>query len=174
MSSANPKTAIRRARPEDVPLLGPIESAGDALFADAGHPEFVGQPPITPEAARAAIASSDLWVIEMDGTVVGFVQMDWHGNERAVHQISVHPDAGQAGLGSALMRHVIDNARAAGEATIVLDTQTDVPWNRPWYERLGFRVVPEPDWTAAMRAVVARQKAEGLDWTTRVHMRLEL
>ena len=45
---------------------------------------------------------------------------------------------------------------------------------RPWYERHGFAVVAPEDWTPALREVVQYQTEDGLDWTTRVHMRIEL
>jgi hypothetical protein len=49
-----------------------------------------------------------------------------------------------------------------------------VAWNRPWYERHGFTVVAPSDWTAALQKVTDYQTEDGLDWTTRVHMRLLL
>lgn len=165
---------IRPAMASDVENLAAIESAGDALFAAAGHPEFVGQGTISPDDARMALAAGDLWVAVVDEDVVGFVQMSACGAERAVHQISVHPDSGGRGIGTALMHHVIERERSAGESTVVLDTQADVPWNQPWYEQLGFIVVPPDVWTEAMRETVAEQTAVGLDWSTRVHMRLRL
>ena len=57
---------------------------------------------------------------------------------------------------------------------MVLSTQSDVAWNQPWYERVGFRVVPEAEWTPAMQAETKAQQREGLDWNTRVHMRIDL
>jgi GNAT superfamily N-acetyltransferase len=97
-----------------------------------------------------------------------------HGHERRVAGIYVDPARHRAGIGAALLDRVIDDARADGVGSVVLDTQDDVPWNRPWYERHGFVVVPEPEWTDHMRAVTTEQTAEGLDWATRVHMRREL
>ncbi len=55
-----------------------------------------------------------------------------------------------------------------------LNTEHDIIWNRPWYESLGFVVVNPTDWTDAMADVVGAQTKMGLDWSTRVHMRLTL
>ena len=78
------------------------------------------------------------------------------------------------GIGTALLGEVIARAVTAGVRTLVLNTQDDVPWNRPWYEHAGFVVVPEAQWTATMRDDTAAQVAAGLDSSTRVHMRLTL
>ena len=72
------------------------------------------------------------------------------------------------------MKTVIASARGMGYESIVLNTQTDVPWNRPWYEKHGFVVVDESDWTDDMHVITREQTESGLDWTTRAHMRLLL
>lgn len=84
------------------------------------------------------------------------------------------PAHGGVGVGTALLRRVIDEARRAGEGSVVLNTQSDVAWNRPWYERHGFAVVPRAAWSEALLAIERDQARDGLDWSTRVHMRLRL
>ena len=39
----------------------------------------------------------------------------------------------------ALIEHVAGWARAHGSPALTLTTFTEVPWNAPYYERLGFR-----------------------------------
>jgi predicted N-acetyltransferase YhbS/uncharacterized damage-inducible protein DinB len=165
---------LRRGELRDLPLLLPIEDAGGPMFIAAGHPEMDDAPGISDDEAFAALTAGLVTVAELDGTVVGWVDTTRLGEELYVHQISVHPDAGRRGIGSALMRHVIDQARVAREPSIVLDTQADVAWNAPWYARFGFVPVTEHRWTDAMRAKTAMQIRMGLDWSTRVHMRLRL
>lgn len=160
---------IRAAVAGDIALLGPIEAAADLMFVAAGHPEFSGT--IADADAEAAIAEGRLTVADLEGEVVGWVLMGRLADELCVDQISVHPDQQGRGIGSRLMRHVMAQAREAGEESITLDTQNDVAWNQPWYEKLGFEVVPEGEWTEPMAEVSARQTAFGLDWATRVHMR---
>jgi hypothetical protein len=57
---------------------------------------------------------------------------------------------------------------------VVLSTERDVPWNAPWYARLGFELVPEQAWSPALRAVAEQQRAAGLDGATRVFLRKRL
>jgi hypothetical protein len=47
-----------------------------------------------------------------------------------------------------------------------------VPWNAPYYERLGFRRVD--DLTPGLRAIRAAEAARGLDRWPRVAMRRDL
>jgi predicted N-acetyltransferase YhbS len=169
---------IRDAVPADIVLLGPIERSGDAQFVAAGHPEFADGATISLESATLAVAEGRIIVAEAGsapaGAVVGWAYIGRSGDEMCLGQISVRPDHQGAGIGAALLREVICRGAAAGEQTLVLTTQGDVAWNRPWYEHFGFEVVPEAEWTESMRADVVTQTAMGLDWTTRVHMRLTL
>ena len=73
-----------------------------------------------------------------------------------------------------MIRSALLDARVAGIATMILNTERDVPWNRPLYEHLGWEVVPEPEWTDQMRDQTEYQIAAGLNWDTRVHMRKTL
>lgn len=167
-------SVIRAARHEDVALIGPIQRAADRRFAEVGHPEMLDDEVIPEEAARRAVEEGRLTVAEVDGVVVGWLLVGRLGGELCVGQVSVAPEHGRRGVGAALLRDVIARARDRGELSIVLNTQADVPWNMPWYARHGFAVVARPDWTAAMAALADEQAAHGLDWTTRVHMRLAL
>ena len=64
-------------------------------------------------------------------------------------------------------------ARASGLAAVTLTTFRDVPWNAPFYRRVGFEVVDDP--TPGLAAVRAAERAEGLDgFGPRVAMRLVL
>ena len=165
---------LRDATLDDVAFLGPIEAAGDARFAAAGHPELADGSTIPLDVARRSIAEERLIVAEVDGTVVAWAQFSRDPGEWCLGQISVLPEHQGTGIGTALLGEVIARAVTAGVRTLVLNTQDDVPWNRPWYEHAGFVVVPEAQWTATMRDDTAAQVAAGLDWSTRVHMRLTL
>jgi GNAT superfamily N-acetyltransferase len=167
-------TWIRAATIHDVPRCREIDVATEAQFAAAGHPEFVGGSTIPHEAAARAIAEQRMLVAEVHGVVVAWVFLTRSDDELCIGQIAVDPTRQQHGIGTLLLEHVIQVARHNGDPTILLNTQADIVWNRPWYERFGFVVIPRDRWTAAMHAVVEEHTAEGLDWETRVHMRLVL
>jgi GNAT superfamily N-acetyltransferase/ABC-type phosphate/phosphonate transport system substrate-binding protein len=183
LSAFDSTLLIRAGRIDDYEYLGPIDLASNRLFVEAGHPEFETDQSISREVAERAVHDGRLIVAErysLDGAGmasterVGWVFISNRFPEMTIGQISVHPDWAKRGYGSALLAAVIRKARAVGESTIVLNTQDDVPWNRPWYEKFGFVVVPPSEWTPSMHTVTAEQTVDGLKWDTRVHMRLTL
>jgi GNAT superfamily N-acetyltransferase len=167
---------IRAATREDIPTIQRIGVEADSRYREVGHPELDDKTEMPEAVALQAIASSNLWVAEVDlgdtREIIGWAYTGRLGIEFCLGQISVATHAGRRGAGTALLEHVIGVARAAGEPSIVLNTQGDVPWCAAWYAKHGFTVVPESKWSPALAKVVADQTAAGLDWSKRVHMRL--
>jgi len=165
---------LRPARAEDIPLLGAIERAADERYRATRHASFLDGETIPLDAAQRAVAAGRITVAEVDGEVVGWLFITRLGAELCLGQVSVLPSHGRLGIGTALLRDLIERARAAGERTLVLNTQSDVAWNMPWYARHGFVVVPQEEWSPKMRALTEAQHETGIDWKFRVHMRLTL
>lgn len=167
---------IRTAAPEDVDDLIAIEADADQRFVESSHPDLAGGSTVPSAVLQRAIAQNRVFVAvdHACDRVVGWVLLTRSAGELCIGQISVRRDAGRSGVGTEILEHVITTARNDGEPSIVLNTQRDVPWNKPWYERHGFVVVDETDWNGDMRVITAEQVEAGLDWSTRVHMRLRL
>ena len=85
--------------------------------------------------------------------------------------MSVHPDHARRGLGRQLIDHAAAWATREGLAGLTLTTYADVPWNAPYYARLGFATLGEDDLTDGLRAVRTHEIARGLDKWPRVTMR---
>jgi GNAT superfamily N-acetyltransferase len=94
----------------------------------------------------------------------------WVDGNLHIEQVSVHPDRAGERIGRDLIEHVAAWARAP----LTLTTFAEVPWNAPYYGRLGFRVLRDDELTPAMRAIRAAEAAHGLDRWPRVVMRREL
>ena len=104
------------------------------------------------------------------GTEIALVSL--RGGMLYLDQISVHPDQGQRGIGAALLTRVIDEAKRRKLRRVALSTFRDLPWNAPFYARLGFEVVQPVGVLAELRA---REQERGLDEAgERVVMRLVL
>jgi Acetyltransferase (GNAT) family. len=91
-----------------------------------------------------------------------------------VEQVTVHPDAARRGLGRALIEELAADATARGVPALTLTTFTDVPWNAPYYARLGFRVLADTELTDGLRAIRRAEADHGLDRWPRVCMRRDL
>jgi GNAT superfamily N-acetyltransferase len=105
---------------------------------------------------------------------VGYVIADVLDVVAHVEQISVLPTYQNRGIGKAVLAAVERWGRAQGYTALTLMTFTEVPWNRPLYEHVGFRVIPEEILSNALRRLRAVEAAERLDPAQRVVMRREI
>ena len=167
---------VRRARPDDCALLGAIEEAADQRYAGTPDVVFADTTGVPVEVAERYCADGRLIVAEVAGAVIGFVgwrREDDHG-VAGISQISVLPEHGGSGVGSALMSAAHEAIAQRGFQRIVLATQADIAWNAPWYERLGYSVVPRDRWSPWMTDIAARQEIDGISWSRRVWMERQI
>ena len=139
---------IERAQPSHVDALCRIERKAVQLFR--GHPAWPSYAAVSipPELLRQAIDRGLVWVaLAGSGEPVGFIWLDVELVEGAigVAEIDVLPEHGRRGIGAALLEHACGWASEAGYRRMDLGTLADVPWNAPFYARLGFVVVDKND-----------------------------
>ena len=151
--------------------LAAIELAAARLLE--GHaPESVLAETTSKDVLREAEESGRLWVALLKDEPVGFAHVIIPEPNRAhLEEIDVHPAHGRRGLGTCLVQAVCEWAETAGYKSVTLCTFRDVPFNAPFYARLGFEIVLAADLTPALRAIVADETRRGLDPAKRVVMR---
>jgi predicted N-acetyltransferase YhbS len=88
-----------------------------------------------------------------------------------VHELDVEQGHGGRGVGRALLRRVAEWAKARGLGTLLLATFNDVAWNAPFYQRVGFVLVPLADYTPRMLAQRHSDLAAGMKAASRVMLR---
>ena len=155
---------IRLARKADAALLGAVETAAAGRFAGIGLVAIARGRPTAEAEYRRLAADRRLWVSEAEeGRPVGLAIAGAVDGQGYLAELSVHPDYGRRGLGRALTAAVEDWARAQTFARVYLTTFRDVPWNQPYYERLGFAVVAEDKAGPELRAIRQNERARGLD-----------
>ena len=86
----------------------------------------------------------------------------------------VQPEVRGRGIGRELVRIAEQWAREKGCSAVDLSTFRDVPWNGPFYRKLGFRDLSTEEWTEDMPKLRAIEIAQGLTPDARVFMRREL
>jgi GNAT superfamily N-acetyltransferase len=159
---------IRAARPDELDLLPPIERASGEVFRDIGMPHIADDDPMPVRTLRR----HHVWVaVDSADAPVAFVVAAELDGCAHIEQVSVHPDHARRGVGARLIDRVADWAAGRGLTALTLTTFASVPWNAPYYRRLGFRVLPSEEITPGLAAVVAAETARGLDPATRVCMR---
>jgi len=144
---------VAPAGPGDVPELARIEVEAGRLFLAVDMPEVAGDEADQQELAEAT-ADGRLWVASYDGQVAGYVQASEVDGRAHVDQVSVRPSWGRRGIGEALVRHVEAWGRDRGLDGTTLTTFRDVPWNGPWYRRLGYRELGPEEIGPGLRAVM--------------------
>jgi GNAT superfamily N-acetyltransferase len=149
---------IRPAEPADLPLLVEIERRAGRAFADHGMPEIAADDPGSPEELEAYRAAGRAWVAAEGGEPVAYLVAVEVDGCLHVEQVSVDPARAGRGIGAALIEHVGAIAREAGRPALTLTTFRDIPWNAPYYARLGFAELPEPEWGPQLRALIARER----------------
>lgn len=160
---------IRVATMAELPLLLEIERASGEIFRDIGMPEIADDAPMPVE----VLATHHVWVAVEDEPVAFAVAAVIDGCAH-IEQLSVHPSHARRGIGCALLDQVARWAAAQEFAALTLTTFREAPWNGPYYERLGFRVLSADELTPGLVAAVAEETARGLDPGARVCMRREV
>lgn len=166
---------IRRARIADIERLQDIERAAGAAFVDVGMPEIAADEPLSEDVLRGFIAAQHAWVwvdarARGSAAVAAYVVIELVDGAAHIAQVSVDPAWARQGIGGQLIDHVADWAAAAGMTAVTLTTFRDIPWNAPYYARIGFRVVSGAEIGPQLRQTIEHEAAIGLDPTTRVAM----
>lgn len=101
-------------------------------------------------------AETELYVVG-DGTLLGSVAFAPHGSsyaeitrdpsEAAFRMLAVDPAARGRGVGRALVQACMDRARELGATRMVISTENRMDAARQLYAGLGFRPLPERDWS---------------------------
>lgn len=170
MTARPARYRVRPGRAEDAPLLGAVERAAARRFAGIGLAAIADGRPTSEAEYREAAVKGHLWVVELGegkdgrpGPVVGLALADKLDGEGFLAELSVHPDHAGQRLSVRLIDAVEAWAATQGCRSLRLTTFRDVPWNRPYYERLGFAPLDEAEAGAELRAVRDRERARGVD-----------
>jgi GNAT superfamily N-acetyltransferase len=166
---------IQPAAGEDLSVLRAIERAAGERFREYGLDDVADDEPTSTEMLQEYATDGRAWVAVADsGDVIGYVLVDLIDDAAHIAQVSVDPDHQGQGAGRALIEQVASWAGGRGLPALTLATFDHIPWNRPLYEHLGFRVVPDDQLRPGLTAVRSAEMAHGLDPQLRVVMRRDL
>ncbi len=164
---------IRPTTLSDVAALSAIERAAAGRFRDIPELAWLADGEVIPAEQHLDYAERGLsWLALANDQPVGFVLAEAHPSSLFIVELSVDLDWQGKGIGRQLIACVADCARKRGLTALTLTTFRDVPWNAPFYARLGFemmtRVTPE------LREKREEETAHGLAYDSRCAMRLPL
>jgi GNAT superfamily N-acetyltransferase len=121
-----------------------IEQAASCLLAAHGHPTLGAASMTQHEMARLVDGRDALVAVDHRDQATGFAVAGDFAGIYWLNELSVDPEFGRSGIGSALLEAIADRARRAGHQILGLSTFRDVPFNAPFYRKRGF-VIVEPE-----------------------------
>ncbi|WP_304180147.1 GNAT family N-acetyltransferase [Phenylobacterium aquaticum] len=148
---------IRLATPRDIAVLPDVERSAGEAFRGGLH-DWVADHTVTlAEAYPPRVAVDRVWVVEAEGAVRGFIDIEMVDGELHIWELAVELAWQKRGLGRALMDQALEVGRSKGCAAASLTTFHNIAWNAPFYRRLGFELLTSP---SARLAAILRDEAE--------------
>jgi GNAT superfamily N-acetyltransferase len=153
--------ATRLARSGELQELVAIDDAASALYSEAGlgvllepdHPFVLAE---TSRWARAIAAGLAHVAVDPEDSPIGFMTLGFVDGAPYLDQLSVRPQAMRRGVGRALVAQALS---WSAPRPLWLTTYSHLAWNRPFYERCGFVVVPEHECGPELRSILKDQRA---------------
>ena len=166
---------IRAALPDDISVIRGIEVAAGEFFREIGMDAIADDPPPAEGDLAPYLGGGRAWVAtDTADKPIAYVLVDVIDDWAHIEQVTVHPLHSRKGHGSSLIDHAERWAAAHNLDGMTLTTFQDVPWNAPYYERLGFVHVPEQAWSDGLRQIVRQENHHGLNAWPRVVMKRKI
>lgn len=170
-----PRYSIVPAAPPHLGAIPQIERAAAGMFPTEDLPRPLRYRVTAFEELASAQRDGRLWIaLGNDAQPVGFAMAAILDGQGHLDEMDVHPDHTRRGIGTRLVNTVIDWARSTRFAGLTLVTFRHLPWNAPFYERLGFVRLSKRDMSDGMLDLIREEGEAGIDVDKRVGMRLEL
>ncbi|WP_233991967.1 GNAT family N-acetyltransferase [Porphyrobacter sp. AAP82] len=152
--------SLRLAREADAAAMPAIERAAAVAFAD--------EPSIDPARTRSEadyarlIRRGHSLVAHVGEAMAGFLVAQPFSRELHIWEMDVAPAFQRRGIGAGLVRAAQIDARSTGFRALTLTTFRDLPWNGPFYARLGFEEVTALDAHPRLAGELANEVDDGL------------
>jgi len=163
---------LRPARASELRAIVGIDEAASELYALAGlvvalgddHPFVLAEVERWGRAIERGLAQV---AVDAQDQLLGFMTLGFVDGAPYLDQLAVHPRAMRRGIGAALLRQAV---LWSGPRDLWLTTYAHLSWNRPFYERHGFALVPEDRCGPELGRILESQRAALPDPEQRIAM----
>ncbi|MCM5556111.1 GNAT family N-acetyltransferase [Pleomorphomonas sp. JP5] len=168
--------SIRAASERDADDLPDVERSSGAIFREWPGLEWIAEDTVqSADQHRALIAQGVALVAEdEEAGAVGFLNGELTSDGLHIWQIAVHRDWQGQGIGRRLIAAGRQIAEERGAKALLLTTFRDVPWNEPYYQRLGFHTLAEGAITPRLLKVLENEGKAGIPVELRCAMVMPL
>lgn len=166
--------SIRFATPDDISLLPAIEREAAKLLRGHAPPAILEETTSLAD-FEAARSGNMLWVATCGDAPIGFALVRlFPSGQPHLQELDVRPDHGRQGIGREFALAVVNWARSREYSSLTLTTFRNLPWNMPFYAKLGFEELLPGQLTDELQTIVHDESARGLDSSCRVVMRYRI
>jgi GNAT superfamily N-acetyltransferase len=163
---------IRAPRLTELELLREIERDAGQAFAQIGMEEIAADEPLAVVELQEFAEAGRAWVATgIDDVPVAYLLSAVVDGAAHVEQVSVSRASRGRSVGAALIDHLSAIAARDGRRWVTLTTFRDVPWNAPYYERLGFTTIGPGEYGPELATLVAVEASRIPGELPRVAMR---
>ena len=163
---------IRPPRRDEFEALRWIERDAGRAFAAIGMAQIADDEPPSPAVLEAVLAHGRAWVgVDERDLPIAYLLSSVVDGGAHIDQVSVTSAHARRGLGASLIEHLAVTAQTEGRPALTLTTFRDVPWNAPYFRRLGFEIVDPAGQGRELAALVSRESATIPSDAPRVAMR---
>ncbi|MHC0024793.1 GNAT family N-acetyltransferase [Enterobacter vonholyi] len=164
---------IRPTTRNDVAALSAIERAAGERFREDPELAWLADGEVISTDQHLGYVERGLsWLALANDQPVGFILAEAHPSSLFIVELSVDLHSQGKGIGRQLIACVAEHARNRGLTALTLTTFRNVPWNAPFYARLGFEKMTTL--TPELRRKREEETAHGFAYETRCAMRLPL
>jgi GNAT superfamily N-acetyltransferase len=164
---------VRYGKVADIPSLRDVERLASQRFASIEMLDIAAHDPSSAAFLEDRILAQRLLIAE-DRTPVGFIHFDIIDGGAYIEEVNVDPDHAGQRLGARLIDSIAIFAGQDAGGALLLSTFRDVPWNAPYYRKLGFVDISDCALTPALISIRSDNVERGLNETQRVFMRRTL
>jgi len=165
---------IREADPEDYQFLPEIEADAAQVFRAVGLAGIADMQPNPPEYYKTLLEPKIILLAEYKSVPAGFGVAYPVDGQAYLREVSVKQAFSGRGIGRQLVEALIQKAIAQGYDKMILRTFRDIPFNTPFYQKLGFEIFePDTNWPELTK-IIGHEKTAGLELKPRVFMILNL
>ncbi|WP_054178257.1 GNAT family N-acetyltransferase [Trabulsiella odontotermitis] len=163
---------FRRTQNDDVPALPVIERSAAQTFLTIPSLAWLAQDDIVDAATHRQFAEhGQSWVAIHQQQPIGFLLTEPLDDALYIAEFSLHQAWQGKGIGRRFLHFISDHARDTGYPALTLTTFREVPWNAPFYAKLGFEIIDDAALPPGLAAKRENETAHGIPRELRCAMR---
>jgi len=168
---------IRKTQQSDLEHLETVERSAANAFRAFPELAWLADDGVTSiEEHKRILAQGSSWVAfnTTSQVIAGFILAEIIESDFYIKEVSVSGAHQKKGIGTKLFSIALENAKSLGLPYATLTTFRDVPWNAPYYERLGFIILKDDALPPYLKETLQAEASSGLLSDRRCAMRKSL